>query len=93
MAIDRTFTSTELARVVSASSLVGIELVDPHHEKLGTIEELMLDLGSGTIAYAMVQFDWSVDTSEKLLAVPWQSISLSPDDRKAILQAPHGVPR
>jgi len=93
MAIDSTLTSTELARVVSASSLSGIELMNPEQEKVGSIQELMLDLESGTIAYAMVQFDWSVETNETLLAVPWQSISLSPADRRAILQAPRGVPR
>ncbi len=44
------------ASAVSASALLGIVVTNPQGEKLGTIQDLAVDVKSGSIAYAIVDY-------------------------------------
>lgn len=41
-------------------------------EKLGKIEDLMIDLNSGRIAYAVLSFGGFLGLGNKLFAIPWE---------------------
>ena len=43
-------------KVLSASTLTGNKVVNLRKEDLGTIEDLMIDIDSGRIAYAVLSF-------------------------------------
>jgi sporulation protein YlmC with PRC-barrel domain len=75
-------------RVFSASALVASEVTNSDGEDLGTIQDLMLDVEEGAVAYAVVKFGGTLGFGEKLFAIPWEAISLSLHDEKAILQVP-----
>lgn len=72
-------------RVMSASTLEGDEIVNRQGEKLGTLEEIMLDVSSGRIAYAVLSTGGFLGMGDKLFAVPWQALTLDTDNECFIL--------
>src|SRR5690606_24342909 len=72
-------------RVMSASTLEGDEVENRQGEKLGTLEEIMLDVSSGRIAYAVLSTGGFLGIGDKLFAVPWQALTLDTDNECFIL--------
>jgi len=75
-------------KVLSASTLIGDGVRNPQGEDLGKIEELMIDLDNGRIAYAVLSFGGIMGIGDKLFAIPWSILKLSPEERKFILDVP-----
>ena len=71
-------------RVLSASTLTNC-VCNPQGEELGKIEELMIDVNTGRVAYAVLSFGGVLGLGNKLFAVPWQSLALDQDDKIFIL--------
>lgn len=72
-------------RTMSSSSLIGDKVYNPADESLGKIEDLMIDIESGRVAYAVLQFDGFIGMGNKLFAVPWSSLRLDEERRAFIL--------
>jgi len=72
-------------RVLSASTLKGDDVVNAQDEKLGTIEELMIDLDRGCIAYAVLSFGGFMGMGDKLFAIPWSALSVDTDKKRLVL--------
>lgn len=73
--------------MLSAKSLIGTEVVNLHGEKLGRLEELMIDLASGRIGYAVLSFGGILGLGDKLFAVPWGSLTVDEKDEKLVMDA------
>lgn len=71
--------------VMGAKTLVGEEVCDPDMKTLGTIEEIMLDIGSGRVAYAVLSFGGFLGMGEKLFAIPWSSLELDTENKCFVL--------
>ena len=82
-------------RLVRASSYLGSKVRDPQGKDIGDLTELVVDMSSGAVPYAVVVFDkpWSMD--DRLVAVPLKAFDV--DDkgrlhvnvpREAIASAP-----
>jgi len=82
--------------VLSAGKLTGNRVRNPAGEDLGKIEELMIDLPSGRLAYAVISFGGFLGIGDKLFAVPWQALTWNERrqefvmhvDRRELEQAP-----
>ena len=74
-------------KVLSAATLSGYLVRSRSNEDLGCVEELMLDSGTGKIAYAVLSFGGVLGFGGKLFAVPWNALKLDPDQRVLILDA------
>jgi sporulation protein YlmC with PRC-barrel domain len=61
-----------------ASTIKGDKVVNTVGEDLGKIEELMIDLPHGRIAYAALSFGGFLGIGNKLFAIPWGALSLRP---------------
>ncbi len=61
---------------LSATTLIGDGVVNPQGEDLGKVEDIMLDLSSGRVAYAVLSFGGFLGMGDKLFAVPWQAMSI-----------------
>jgi sporulation protein YlmC with PRC-barrel domain len=63
-----------------ASGAKGANVVNVKEEKLGKIEEIMLDVEHGKIAYIVISFGKWLGTNNKLFAVPWESLKYNRGD-------------
>ena len=70
---------TKPPRVLAADTLKGDKVTNSKGEDLGKVEAIMLDLARGRIAYVVL------NRSHKLLAVPWEVLTVSFHDKKLIL--------
>lgn len=64
--------------VCRASNIAGIGVKNPEDEDIGEIDDVVIELGSGDVAYAVLSFrGWF---QRKLFAVPWVELTLSHDE-------------
>lgn len=71
--------------VLSSSSITGDGVCNPQGEDLGTIKDLMIDLQSGRVAYAVLSFGGVLGFGDKLFAVPFSALKVCPDEHKFTL--------
>lgn len=71
--------------VLSASTLEGDDVVNAAGEDLGRIEEIMLDVSSGRIAYAVLSFGGFLGLGDKLFAIPWEAFQVDQENERLIL--------
>jgi sporulation protein YlmC with PRC-barrel domain len=72
-------------KVLSASTLAGYRVRSTENDDLGTIEEIMIDPGTGQLAYAVLSFGGALGLGDKLYAIPWNLLRLKTDDRVVVL--------
>jgi len=70
--------------VMAASDFEGEDVVNQQGETLGDIEEIMLDVRSGRIAYAVLAAGGFLGIGEKYFAIPWSALTLD-TDRKCFM--------
>lgn len=72
-------------RLMTASTLEGDDVVNRQGEKLGTVDEIMLDVPTGRIAYAVLSSGGFLGIGDKLFAIPWNALTLDPENKCFIL--------
>jgi len=72
-------------RVMAASTLEGDNVVNSAGDKLGEISEIMLDVPTGRVAYAVLSVGGFLGIGEKLLAIPWSALKLDPENKRFTL--------
>lgn len=72
-------------RVMAASTLEGDNVYNPAGEKLGDIDEIMIDVPTGRVAYAVLSVGGFLGIGDKLLAIPWRALRLDPQNKRFIL--------
>ena len=72
-------------RVMSASSLSRDRLRNAADEDLGKVQELMIDVPTGRVAYAVLSFGGFMGMGDKLFAIPWEALLLNAKDHTFIL--------
>lgn len=73
------------ARVLSASSLSSDDVYNPKGDKLGSIKELMMDIDSGKVCYAVLSFGGFLSLGEKLFAVPWSALKVDTENKRLVM--------
>lgn len=68
-----------------ASILNGAAVENLEGEKLGKVEELMIDPSNGRIAYAVLSFGGILGFGEKLFAVPWDALFVDTKNEVVVL--------
>jgi len=71
--------------IMSADTLEGDSVVNAEGESLGKIDEIMLDVQRGRIAYAVVSTGGLLGFGDKLFAVPWSVLTLDADNKRFVL--------
>lgn len=72
-------------QVMAADTLQGDDVVNSSGEDLGEIKDIMLDVRSGRIAYAVLASSGFLGIGKKLFAIPWSALTLDADNRCFIL--------
>ena len=78
-------TGDRYRRVLSASTLAGDHVRNPEGEDLGKVEEIMLDVATGRVAYAVLSFGGFLGMGSKLFALPWEALTLDEDNHEFVL--------
>ncbi|GAA4032984.1 PRC-barrel domain-containing protein [Actimicrobium antarcticum] len=73
--------------LMGADTLLGEDVYNRQDEQLGDIKEIMLDMRSGNVAYAVLSFGGFLGMGEKLFAVPWKALTLDTVNKRFILDA------
>jgi sporulation protein YlmC with PRC-barrel domain len=72
-------------RVLAASTLAGDSVKNSAGEDLGKVDEIMIDIPSGRVAYAVLSFGGILGMGNKLFAVPWGALKVDEDEKCFIL--------
>lgn len=73
------------SELVEASALLREPVINAVGENLGQIRDIVIDVASGRIAYAVVEFAGLLGLGDKLFAVPWMALTMDADNRCFIL--------
>ncbi|MCB0644950.1 MAG: PRC-barrel domain-containing protein [Phaeodactylibacter sp.] len=72
-------------KTLSSSSIDGTSVVNPAGESLGHIKDLMIDLKTGLIAYAVVSHGGILGIGDKYFAIPWEALRINTKEETFIL--------
>jgi sporulation protein YlmC with PRC-barrel domain len=76
---------TETPRTLSAGTMIGDKVVNAYGEDLGKIEELMIDLETTRVAYAVLSFGGLLGIGDKLFAIPLEALRLDAENHRFVL--------
>ena len=71
--------------LMGADTLIGNDVYNHNEEDLGDIKEIMLDVRSGRVSYAVLSFGGFLSMGEKLFAVPWNALTLDTVNKRFVL--------
>jgi sporulation protein YlmC with PRC-barrel domain len=71
--------------LMGADTLLGNDVYNQDDEDLGDIKEIMIDMKSGCVAYAVLSFGGILGLGDKLFAVPWQALKLDTTNKRFTL--------
>lgn len=83
--IKKTDSGTKYRRVLAASTLEGDSVRNAAGEDLGKVDEIMIDILSAQVAYAVLSFGGILGMGNKLFAVPWKALAVDEDEKCFIL--------
>lgn len=65
---------------IRAKKVLGTNVKDPAGNKIGTIEDVILDKKSNSIMFAVVGFGGFLGMAEKYHPIPWSALDYDPSD-------------
>ena len=68
--------------LMGAQTLIGNHVHNLQTEHLGEIKEIMLDMRSGKVAYAVMSSGGVLGLGHKLFAVPWEALTLDTEHKR-----------
>lgn len=71
-------------RALRASNVIGMSVRNLSGESLGKISDMVVDMNTGDVRYAILQFDPGIFSGERLFAVPTTQLRMA-DDRDDII--------
>lgn len=77
--------TTAQTTILSAGTITGDKVRNKAGEELGDIKELMIDLRSGRVVYAVLSFGGFLGLGDKLFAVPWAALAPDLQEHKFVL--------
>jgi sporulation protein YlmC with PRC-barrel domain len=69
---------------VKASEIIGYDVENMADEDLGDIEDLLVDVNSGQVRYAILSFGGFLDIGDKLFAIPLNAINFNAEEQAFI---------
>jgi hypothetical protein len=72
---------------MGADTLIGNDVYNTADESLGTIKELMIDMSTGKIGYAVLAYGGFLGMGDRFFAVPWQALKLDTQNKRFTLNA------
>jgi len=73
--------------VLSAHRLIGEKVYNPSGDHLGDIEDIMLDIPTGRIAYAVLSVSGFFGIGKELFAIPWRTLMIDANHERFVMDA------
>ena len=73
--------TAEIPLYLTAKTINGDKVINMAGEHLGKIEDLMIDLENGRVAYAVLSFGGFLGIGDKHFAIPLEALSYRPNER------------
>jgi len=70
---------------LSAGTITGDKATNSAGENLGHIEELVIDLGSGRVLYAVLASGGFLGLGDKYFAIPWDLLTVDTDSHEVVV--------
>ena len=67
--------------LLASGTLIGDKVINAQNENIGEIEELMISVGDGTVAYAVMSFGGFLNFGTKFFAVPWSTLQVNEEKK------------
>ena len=74
--------------LMGAGTLIGNAVFNQQYEDLGEVKEIMLDMRTGEVSYAVLIFGGLLGMGEKHFAVPWKALVLDTNNKRFVLNVP-----
>lgn len=68
-------TTNPSGKLIAANQVQGTSVYDAKLEKLGSVEDVMIDKESGRIAYAVLSFGGFLGIGDRYYPLPWEKLS------------------
>lgn len=76
--------------LMGANTLIGNDVYNSQEEDLGDIKEIMIEMSTGKISYAVLSYGGFLGIADKLFAVPWEALTLDTENKRFILNVEKG---
>jgi sporulation protein YlmC with PRC-barrel domain len=73
-------------KVLTATSIIGDDILNAKEEKVGKIKDIMIDIRRGIAEYVVIESSGFLGFNEKFFAVPFSELKLKTSKRAFILQ-------
>ena len=78
-------TASGHTQAIRATRVIGTNVHDTSGQKIGQIEDVMLDKESNSILYAVVGFGGFLGMKEKFHPLPWPALQYNPDNQAYVV--------
>ena len=72
-------TGNTSGRLIAAKQVQGTDVFGSTLDKIGAIEDVMIDKASGRIAYAILSFGGFLGIGDRYFPVPWEKLTYNTD--------------
>ncbi len=72
---------------LSSHTLIGDKVKNMQGEEIGSVEEIMIDIYTGRVAYAVVSFGGFMGVGNKLFAIPWAALTVDTTNECFLMEA------
>ena len=74
-----------MKHALSASTITGDPVKNAAGDDLGQIEEIVIDLDNGRVAYAVLAAGGFLGMGEKYFAIPWDRLTVDLDNKEVVI--------
>lgn len=71
--------------LLSSSTLTGDDVVNQEEVTLGTVKDLMIDVSTGEVAYAVLARGGFGGMGQQYFAIPWRMLTVDGDNRRVVV--------
>lgn len=76
-----------IRNTMSATTLLGDDIVNYDNEKIGKLDEIMIDVTTGEIAYLVLAAGGIFQLHNKLFAIPFHKVKIDEANKKIVINA------
>ncbi len=71
--------------LLASGTIIGDKVVNQANEHIGKIEELMISVTDGKVAYAVLSFGGFLNFGDKFFAIPWTTLTVDQEKKRIVL--------